>query len=39
MQWVLSPSATNERFAEWIEELRDATRVRNDDVTLLAVSL
>jgi hypothetical protein len=28
-----------ERFAAWIEKLRDSGRLRNDDVTLLAISL
>ena len=30
---------TERRFAEWIDTLRDAKRLRNDDVTLLALRL
>ena len=39
MGWLLKPSATNEEFALWIDDLRAAKRLRNDDVTLLAVTL
>ena len=39
MERLLSPSKAEERFAAWVENLRDTTRLRNDDVTLLAISL
>lgn len=39
MKWVFAPLATNEHFALWIEDLRGAKRLRNDDVTLLTVTL
>lgn len=39
MEWVLERSTTQERFSSWIEGLRDAKQIRNDDVTLLVVSL
>jgi len=39
MERWLDPEATNGSFAEWVESLRDEKRIRNDDVTLLAVDL
>ena len=35
----LLSSPDGQQFAEWIEGLRDAGRLRNDDVTLLAIRL
>ena len=35
----LQPDALNDRFFAWIEGLRGAGRLRNDDVTLLAIEL
>lgn len=40
-QWepFLGLPDSDRSFASWLDELRDARRIRNDDVTLLAVSL
>ncbi len=35
----LEPAATNAGFSTWVEGLRDAGQLRNDDVTLLVVSV
>ena len=39
MELLLASSPDDERFAEWIEGLRSTRRLRNDDVTLLAILL
>jgi hypothetical protein len=39
LDWLLTLPDANERFASWIEGLRDAGRLRNDDVTLLVIHL
>ena len=36
---LLRPPETKDRFVAWMNLLRDAKRIRNDDVTLLAVRL
>ena len=36
---LLTAPRPAERFASWIEELRDSGRLKNDNVTLLAISL
>jgi hypothetical protein len=36
---LLTAPGPAERFRSWIEELRDSGRLKNDDVTLLAISL
>jgi hypothetical protein len=38
-EWLMTTSGSEEQFAEWIEGLRKSKRLRNDDVTLLAVDL
>ena len=35
----MHPAAFDDRFSSWIEGLRGAGRLRNDDVTLLAIEL
>ena len=39
MDWIFSECATNKHFEYWIKDLREAKRLRNDDVTLLTVTL
>lgn len=39
MEKVLAPCFEDYHFGKWIEKLREAKRLRNDDVTLLAVTL
>jgi hypothetical protein len=39
LEGLLAASAGNEAFASWVRELRDSEALRNDDVTLVAVSL
>ena len=39
LEQLLTLKESESVFASWIEGLRDAKRIRNDDVTLLAISL
>ncbi len=39
LEWLLQPAGTDERFSLWIEKLRNKRRLRNDDVTLVIVTL
>ena len=39
LEWLLQPAGTDERFASWIERLRSERRLKNDDVTLVIVTL
>ena len=39
LEWLLRPVGTEERFSRWIERLRNERRLRNDDVTLVIVTL
>jgi hypothetical protein len=39
LEWLLEPAGTDQRFASWIERLRNEERLKNDDVTLVIVAL
>jgi hypothetical protein len=39
MESWLAESSAPDQFAAWIDGLRDAKQLRNDDVTLLAIGL
>jgi hypothetical protein len=39
LEWLLQPTGTDERFSLWIDRLRSNRRLRNDDVTLVVVTL
>ncbi len=39
LEWLLQPAGTEERFGLWIERLRREKRLKNDDVTLLIITL
>ncbi len=39
LEWLLQPPGTEERFSFWIEKLRSKRKLRNDDVTLVIVTL
>jgi len=39
MEWLLGPATSDADFADWIQELRATGQLRNDDATLLVVSL
>lgn len=38
-EWLVTTPDSKEQFTEWIKQLRKSKRLRNDDVTLLAVGL
>jgi hypothetical protein len=39
LECLVAPPATDEAFVSWIDQLRDESGLRNDDVTLVVIDL